>query len=144
MVGAISLFEGKYGRLISLIEAGSVTQIRTAAASGLATQYLARENDQGPFTVGILGAGVQAESHIEAMIVARDISKVIIWNRTFEKAQSLAQTASEKFGIDVVATKDISEAVYIDNFNLITFRFPQQIFSVQQLLLKSLLLNTLG
>eukprot|EP01129_Flabellula_baltica_P001572 TRINITY_DN11528_c0_g1_i1.p1 TRINITY_DN11528_c0_g1~~TRINITY_DN11528_c0_g1_i1.p1 ORF type:complete len:341 (-),score=71.25 TRINITY_DN11528_c0_g1_i1:189-1211(-) len=109
--GAISLFEGDHGQLVSLIEAGALTKIRTAAASGLATKYLARSNEEGPFVLGILGAGVQADSHIEAMLAVRDICKVIIWNRSFDKAQTLAESATLKYGVEVVATESIEEAV---------------------------------
>jgi len=86
------LFEGKYGRLRAIIDASSITQIRTAAASGLATKYLARYelvgfviNSYGQYLMNpsyrnepntdlklaILGSGVQAESHLEAMLAVR-------------------------------------------------------------------------
>lgn len=109
--GIIPLFEGEHGQLISLVEAGSITKIRTAAASGLATRLLAISDLERPLVCGILGAGHQAESHIEAMIEVRKINKIIIWNRTFSKALKLAQETTEKFGIEAIATENIQEAV---------------------------------
>jgi ornithine cyclodeaminase len=76
--GTVLLFEGQHGQMVAMADAHSVTQIRTAAVSGLATQYCARSDDggQNPLVCAILGAGVQAESHIEAVSCVRKLSKV--------------------------------------------------------------------
>jgi len=109
--GVIPLFEGEFGQLIALVEAGSVTKLRTAAASGIATKYLARSDEDGPLVCCILGAGHQAESHIEAMLAVRKIKKIYIWNRTHSKAVTLAQHTTEKFKVESVATESLQEAI---------------------------------
>ncbi|MGH7556812.1 MAG: ornithine cyclodeaminase family protein, partial [Gemmatimonadota bacterium] len=60
--GTVLLFEAERGRLLAVIDASSITAIRTAAASAVATRALARE-DAGD--LAILGTGVQARSHLE-------------------------------------------------------------------------------
>eukprot|EP01121_Diplochlamys_sp_Union-15-3_P016648 TRINITY_DN5709_c0_g1_i1.p1 TRINITY_DN5709_c0_g1~~TRINITY_DN5709_c0_g1_i1.p1 ORF type:complete len:287 (+),score=62.12 TRINITY_DN5709_c0_g1_i1:48-908(+) len=109
--GLVVLFEGQHGQPIAILEASSITQIRTAAASGLATKYLAPSDDKKPLVCGILGAGVQAESHIEAMISVRKIEKVLIWNRTFDKAEALAKQTQAKYKIQAIALKSVKEVV---------------------------------
>ena len=82
--GYVSLFDHETGRPVALIEGASVTAIRTAAASGLATRELAR---QGARTHGIFGTGVQAVTHIDAIACVRDIRKVVVWGRDADKAR---------------------------------------------------------
>ena len=62
--GAVLLFETEHGRLLAIMDASSITAIRTAAVSGVATRALARE-DAGD--LALLGSGVQAATHLEAM-----------------------------------------------------------------------------
>ena len=71
--GTVMLFETRNGRLLAVMEAGNITAIRTAAVSGVATGLLARKNAA---ELAILGSGVQARSHLEAMGVARNIAGV--------------------------------------------------------------------
>ena len=85
--GYVSLFDHETGRPVALIEGASVTAIRTAAASGLATRELAR---QGARTHGIFGTGVQAVTHIDAIACVRDIRKVVVWGRDADKARRFA------------------------------------------------------
>ncbi|MCI0614837.1 ornithine cyclodeaminase family protein, partial [bacterium] len=75
--GVILLFETVNGRLLAIVDATSVTAIRTAAASGAATKILAREDAND---LAILGSGVQAKTHLEAMLVSRNIRSVRAWS----------------------------------------------------------------
>lgn len=106
--GAVLLFEADRGRLLAVVDATSITEIRTAAASAVATRALARE-DAGD--LAILGTGVQAYSHIEAMRVARAIRSVRVWDRTAERAEAFARRESERHGIEFRATRSAREAV---------------------------------
>jgi len=87
--GAVLLFEGEHGTPVALIEGGALTQIRTAAASAVATKVLAR-NCKG-MKVAILGNGVQAAGHIAAMLCVRQISHIRVWGRDLRKVQSFIQ-----------------------------------------------------
>src|SRR5438067_2966389 len=65
----------------AVMDAGFITGLRTAAASAVATRYLAREDAR---TLGILGTGVQPESHALAIPVVRPIGRVVRWGRSPE------------------------------------------------------------
>ncbi|MCY4199071.1 MAG: ornithine cyclodeaminase family protein [Gammaproteobacteria bacterium] len=85
--GYVMLFDGASGTPKALVDAASITAIRTAAASGAATRRLARENAS---VLALLGYGVQAESHLEAMCSVRDICEVRVWGPSFDKAHAFA------------------------------------------------------
>src|SRR5207237_221642 len=85
--GAVLLFEADTGRLSALMDGAAITAIRTAAVSGVATDLLARP-DAGE--LAILGAGVQARTHLEAIAAVRPLRKVRIWSRNPEHASALA------------------------------------------------------
>ena len=86
--GAILLFDGTTGETMAVINASAVTAVRTAAVSGVATRTLARK---GASVVAVLGAGVQARSHVEAMRCAIQPTRIYLWARDFERAQTLAR-----------------------------------------------------
>ena len=86
--GAVLLHNGETGELRAILNASPVTEIRTAAVSAVATRALARP---GAGTVAILGAGVQARSHVEAMRCVLDDPEIRIWSRTAASAQALAR-----------------------------------------------------
>lgn len=106
--GVVLLFETERGRLLALVDATSVTAIRTAAASAVATRALARE-DAGD--LAILGTGVQARSHMEAMRVARKVRRVRVWDRRADRARAFARRESERHGIEIATTGSAREAV---------------------------------
>ena len=81
--GAILLFETENGRLLGIMDASSITAIRTAAVSGLATRLLANEDAQ---TLAILGSGTEAATHLAAMMAVRKITNVLVWSRNIEHA----------------------------------------------------------
>ena len=105
--GTVMLFEARNGRLLAMMDAGKITAIRTAAVSGVATRLLARENAA---ELAILGSGVQAGTHLEAMQVARNLSGVRVWSQHFEHAQKFADQASSGSGIPVKAFDTVKEA----------------------------------
>ena len=106
--GHILLFDRAEGTPLALVEAGSVTALRTAAASAAATRVLAREDAA---TLAVLGCGVLAETHLEAMLAVRPVRDVRIWGRNLEKAAAFAQRHADKEGADVRAVADAVEAV---------------------------------
>jgi len=88
-LGAVLLHSGETGELLAAANASAITAIRTAAVSAVATKLLARENVS---TLAILGAGVQAKSHLEAIPLVRDIGAIRICSRSRAKAEALAAT----------------------------------------------------
>ena len=107
-LGLVLLFEPQYGLPVALMDAAEITAIRTAAASGLATRLLARE-DAGD--LAILGAGEQARSHLEAMRVARPLRRVRVWARDRQNAETFARTQGELHGLAIEAAASVREAV---------------------------------
>lgn len=115
--GYVSLFDHETGRPVALIEGASVTAIRTAAASGLATRELAREDAR---THGVFGTGVQAVTHIDAIACARDVQEVVVWGRDTDKTRRFAAEQSERAEIDVRATDDPAEVAACDVVSTVT------------------------
>jgi alanine dehydrogenase len=104
----VLLFDQATGRPLALFDAGAVTAIRTAAASAVATRALARE-DAGD--LAILGTGVQARSHLEAMQAVRTLRRVRVWSRNLENARRLAREEGERLGLTVDPVGSAREAV---------------------------------
>ncbi len=75
----IVLFHPETGMLRALVESDGVTAARTGAASAVATRCLARSDAS---ELALLGAGLQARSHLEAMLAVRPIRRVRVWSRT--------------------------------------------------------------
>jgi len=88
--GAVLLHDGVTGELVALLNASPITEIRTAAVSGVATRLLARP---GARTVAILGTGVQGRSHAIAMREVVPDAELRIWSRNPDHAEALALEA---------------------------------------------------
>jgi ornithine cyclodeaminase/alanine dehydrogenase-like protein (mu-crystallin family) len=106
--GAVLLFEAARGRLLAVIDATSVTSIRTAAVSGLATRLLARE-DAGD--LALVGSGVEARTHLEAMLLERKIRRVRVASKSLERAKSFADRESKRQAIAIMPCPSVEEAV---------------------------------
>jgi len=106
--GAVLLFETSHGQLLSIMDASSITGIRTAAVSAVATQLLARDDAT---KLAILGSGVQAKTHFAAMVEARPITSASVWSRNAGHARQFAERESARYGIPVVAIATVEEAV---------------------------------
>ncbi|HXF06134.1 MAG TPA: ornithine cyclodeaminase family protein [Blastocatellia bacterium] len=89
--GAVLLFDVERGHLRAVMDAAAITALRTAATSGVATRLLARE-DAGD--LALLGSGVQARTHLQAMQRVRRIRRVRVWSRQFPHAQAFAERYS--------------------------------------------------
>jgi ornithine cyclodeaminase len=107
-LGGVIMFEPETGRPVALIDAASVTAIRTAAASAAATRVLARA-DAGD--LAILGAGEQASRHLDAMALVRRLRRVRIWNRSRERAAALAEAAAPRLGLAIEVADSVEQAV---------------------------------
>lgn len=88
--GSYLLFDRDNLQPVALIDASALTAIRTAAVSGVATRALA---SPGARRLVIFGAGVQAHSHLEAMVEVRRISELIVVTRSEDRARSLIERA---------------------------------------------------
>jgi ornithine cyclodeaminase/alanine dehydrogenase-like protein (mu-crystallin family) len=86
--GVILLTETNHGRHLATIEASGLTVMRTGAAAGVATEYLSKEDSSH---LSILGCGAQARGQLKAMLEVRPIEKVLLWNRSKEKAMEFKE-----------------------------------------------------
>jgi ornithine cyclodeaminase/alanine dehydrogenase-like protein (mu-crystallin family) len=101
--GAVLVSSGETGELEALVNASAITEIRTAAVSGVATHALARDDAR---VLAVLGAGVQGRSHLHAMAAARPFAQARIWSRDVEQARRLADSISLPFPLEVVASAE--------------------------------------
>jgi ornithine cyclodeaminase len=97
--GVVMLFDTRHGSPQAIIDASSITAIRTAAVSGVATRALARD-DAGD--LAILGSGVQAATHLDAMRAVRKLRRVRVWSRNQANAQRFAENCPVP--VEVMAT----------------------------------------
>jgi ornithine cyclodeaminase/alanine dehydrogenase-like protein (mu-crystallin family) len=95
--GVYVLFDPRTQVPLATIDGAALTELRTAAVSGLATRYLAR-SDAADLVV--FGAGVQARSHVEAMVSERPVRSVTVVSRTPGPAEVLAEYARSRFGVE--------------------------------------------
>jgi ornithine cyclodeaminase len=101
--GAVMLFSRETGELLALMNASEITAIRTAAVSAVATRLLAREDAE---VLAIIGAGVQARTHLAALACVREIKEARVACRNIEHAQQLAVEMQFPFPIKPVRTNE--------------------------------------
>ncbi|HEV2315301.1 MAG TPA: ornithine cyclodeaminase family protein [Candidatus Acidoferrales bacterium] len=105
----VPLFQAKTGELLALIEASYLGQMRTGAASGVATKLLARRDAR---RVGIIGTGLQAGTQIEAVAAVRKIERVRVFGRDPERRQRFAREMSEKLSVPVEVAASAEEVLH--------------------------------
>lgn len=106
--GAVTLFSRETGELLALMNASEITAIRTAAVSAVATRLLAREDVQ---ELAIIGAGVQARTHLSALACVRSIKTARVVARNFEHAQQFADEMQPNFPFPIEPVRKNEEAV---------------------------------
>ena len=106
--GAVMIFETRRGQPLAILDATSVTRIRTGAVSGVATRALARE-DAGD--LAILGSGTQAISHLEAMACVRRLRRVRVWSHDAGNARRFADREGARLGLEIEVAASAEQAV---------------------------------
>jgi ornithine cyclodeaminase/alanine dehydrogenase-like protein (mu-crystallin family) len=106
--GAVLLFSAESGELQAIVNASAVTAVRTAAVSGVATEALARED---ACDLAVIGAGVQARSHVGAMSHVRRIERCRVASRNMESAQRLADELKGVCAFPVEAVAMVEDAL---------------------------------
>jgi len=106
--GAVTLFSRETGELLALMNASAITAIRTAAVSAVATRLLAREDAQ---QLAIIGAGVQARTHLAALATVRPIEHTRVACRNIEHAEQLAREMQPKLSFLIEPVRTNEEAV---------------------------------
>lgn len=105
--GAVVLFDRENGHLTCVADAGEVTEIRTAAASAVATDALARRDVR---TLAIFGCGAQAVSHVRALVRVRRFEEILVWGRSAERVASFARDMQREVAMPVRGVAEGREA----------------------------------
>ncbi len=106
--GLVILFDPESGAPVCVVDAGEVTAIRTAAASAVATDVLARKDAR---RLALLGYGEQAGTHARAIREVRRLESIVVWGRSPERAVAFAERMRTELGIPVFAAAGVREAV---------------------------------
>jgi ornithine cyclodeaminase/alanine dehydrogenase len=112
ITGKVLLQDPNTGDVVCVMDGGYLTAVRTGAASGVATKYLAR--DEKDMVAGIFGAGVQAKTQLQAMAVARDIFQAFIFDTSDEAAESLVRELKVEMNFDVVKAESPAQLLEAD------------------------------
>ena len=100
----VILVDPESGRCDAVLEGGALTAYRTAAASAVASKYLAREDSR---VIGLIGAGIEARTHLDAIRAVRPIERVVVWSRTRETAERFARDVADRgLPVEVVETAE--------------------------------------
>lgn len=95
--------------LLGILDANLMGQIRTGAASGIATRHMARPTENSK--VAVIGSGYQARTQLEAVAGVREIETASVYSRTAENRDGYAKVMSEKLEIPVTAAASIDECL---------------------------------
>ena len=106
--GLVILFEPTTGEPVCVVHAGEITAIRTAAASAVATDALARQDAR---RLAILGYGEQAATHARAMVKVREIQSVRVWGRSQERAEEFCRRMRVELGIPFSSATAVEDLV---------------------------------
>jgi alanine dehydrogenase len=94
----VLLYDAANGDLLAMIEADRLGQMRTGAASGVATKYMARKDAD---SVGIFGTGWQSESQLMAVCAVRSIKSIAAYGRNTERREEFANKMTDLLKVDV-------------------------------------------
>jgi alanine dehydrogenase len=103
----VPLFDAQSGDLVALVEADRLGQMRTGAASGVATRWMARADAR---TVGIIGTGLQARTQLEAMALVRKLEKIRAYGRDQQRREQFAREMTAQLSVSVTAVQSAEEA----------------------------------
>lgn len=106
--GLVVLFEPETGEPVFVLHAGEITAIRTAAASAVATDALARLD---AYHLAILGYGEQAATHARALLKVRRIQSVRVWGRVLERTEAFCQRMRVELGIPFTSATEVEDLV---------------------------------
>ncbi|CEK14196.1 ornithine cyclodeaminase family protein [Chthonomonas calidirosea] len=107
------LYSSQNGDLLAIIEADKLGQVRTGAATGIATKLLANHSE--PLRVGVFGAGWQAETQIEAVCTACTTQQVRVYSRSPERREAFCKKINALLSLDISPAESPEEVVRNSN-----------------------------
>jgi alanine dehydrogenase len=123
VMATITLVDPDTGFPLAIMDGTHITSMRTGAAGGVAAKYLSREDSRIP---AFIGAGVQAKTQLEALLVTRPgIRKAIVYDINKVAMENFAQSISAKYALDVDCATSVRDAV--NNADIVTTTTPARI-----------------
>src|SRR2546426_1227620 len=107
-LAVVLLWDGATGELLSIMDGRLITEMRTAATSAAATRTLARRDAEA---LALLGSGIQARSHLDAIRLVRPLRHVRVWSRTAAGVQRFIAEMQPQAGVPMTACASAEEAV---------------------------------
>jgi ornithine cyclodeaminase/alanine dehydrogenase-like protein (mu-crystallin family) len=107
-LGIVVLFDPETGALRAVMDARYITEVRTAAVSAVSVRHMARTDAT---RAGVIGAGVQARSHIEVFASIRPLSRVRVWSPDAPQVEGFVRDLSRSLGLDIQAASSAEHAV---------------------------------
>lgn len=104
----VFLYSSHNENLLAIAQANTLGQIRTGAATGLATKYMARPDAT---TLGVVGTGYQAKAQIEAVCAVRSIAKIQVYSRNPQRRYAFSKKMTKDLGIEVVSVNSVQTCV---------------------------------
>lgn len=104
----VLLYDGQSGALLAMLEADHLGRIRTGAASGVATRYMARAEAA---SIGVIGTGRQARTQLEAVAAVRPLCNAMVFGRDAARREAYAKEMTGKLGFEVKAVESAEAAV---------------------------------
>jgi ornithine cyclodeaminase/alanine dehydrogenase-like protein (mu-crystallin family) len=103
----VTIYDGKTGEMLALMQADYMGQVRTGAASAVATKHLARKDST---TAGIFGAGKQARTQLLGVSKVRKLTRAVVWSPSEERRKTFVTEMSAACGIEVAPATNPEEA----------------------------------
>lgn len=104
LIFKVHLYDAETGAPLAIIDANEIGRLRTGAATGIATKYMAKKDSKTAF---VFGGGYQAEAQLEAVVKSSGINKAYVSTRSEESALKFAEKMSKMLNINVEPTKNI-------------------------------------
>ena len=124
-IATIFLFDAKTGEKVAQLAGESLTAIRTAASSALATDVLARKDAD---TLGIIGTGVQAQAHLAAMLNVRNFSLVMVYSRSRAHRTTFSRKFGKKHNVPIIAASSANDVARDSNVLVVATSSPVPVF----------------
>lgn len=126
--GIVVLSDYETGEPLALLEGSYLTMMRTGALSGVATKYLAREDAS---ILGVIGTGEQAKGLCEAVLAVRKIEKILLYNRSKEKALAFAAYVQATYQLEAVVMEETHKLVEAAHILITATNASEPIFSTK-------------
>ena len=123
--GTLLLCDPATGKTVAIMDAGYLTAVRTGAASGVATKYLAREDSR---VCTIFGAGGQARKQLEAVQLVRPLDKIFVLDKVTETRDAFVTAMGEQLGVAIEPTEDAEAAVKAADIVVTASSSPEPVF----------------